>query len=280
MALKTVVEKLEDVDEAFREHYVETTNPKTKQVYYVLGLEGSIDPLPQVTSLRNENGAYRIKLRDAEANYGKLKAFEGMDAAEVIAKLDRIAELEAANGGKLDDTAINKIVEGRIATKIAPLERQIAALTTERDTFKSTNEQYTAKEKQRMIADSVRAACSKMKVQAEAVDDAIMYAERIMEVDEEGNVSVKDKVGFTPGLDVASWLGDMQPKRPHWWGPSGGSGARGSGGSNFQGGQNPWSNEHWNISKQNEVYRADPKRAEQMATSAGTKLGGGKPVKK
>lgn len=278
MALKTVLEKLEDVPEVFREHYVETEDPKTKVKQYVLGIEGTIDPLPGVKALRSENGGYRIKVRDLETKYGKFDAFKDMDPTEILAKLDRIQELETAAGGKLDEKAIEAIVEGRIKTKISPLERQLAAVTAERDGFKVKTEEFTAKEKTRMISDAVREAALKVKMQPEAVEDAIMYAERIMEVNEDGFVSVKDKVGFTPGLDVANWLTDMQPKRPHWWGPSQGGGARGGNGSGGPGGDNPWSHEHWNVTRQNQQYNADPKRAEQLAVNAGTKLGGSRPA--
>jgi hypothetical protein len=282
MALKTVIASLDDVDEVFREHYVETKDPKDPaKVQFVLGIEGSIDPLPGVKALRTENGSFRIKLRDTEQKYGKLEAFKDMDPAEVLSKLDRIAELELAAGGKLDDKAIETIVESRIKTKTAPLERQLQTVTQERDTFKVQVEEFSTRDKKRLVEDDVRAAAVKMKMLPEAVEDAIMYADRVMEVNAEGVVSVKDKVGFTPGLDVASWLGDMQAKRPHWWPASAGGGGRGnSGGGNGVGGPNPWSNENWNITEQNRIYKEDKKKAEQLATNAGTKLGGTRPVAK
>lgn len=281
MVMKTVVDTLDDIAEPLREHYKEiadATDATKKQ--FVLDIEGSIDPLPGVKALRTENGSWRLKLRDAEGKYGKLKAFEGMDPAEMLAKLDRIAELEAAAGGKLDEAAIDKIVEGRIKTKTAPLERQLATVTAERDGFKGQVGDFTVKEQRRKITDEVRTAAVALKMLPEAVEDAIMYAERVMEVSEDGVVTVKDKVGFTPGLNVKDWLTDMQSKRAHWWGPSQGGGSRGGAGGGGAGGDNPWTFEKWNVSKQNEIYKSDAKRAEQLAANAGTKLGGTKPAKK
>lgn len=280
MALKTAIEKLEDVDESVREHYVETKDPKTGVVQFVLGLDGSIDPLPQVKALRTENGSYRIKLREADAVIAKLKPFDGMDPTEILAKLDRVAELEVAAGGKLDAAGIDALVTTRIATKLAPIERARDAALAENVTLKDEVTGFRTRDKVRLISDSVRSAAVTLKMQPEAVDDAILLAERIMEVGEDSVVSVKDKVGYTPGLDVKSWLQDMQSKRPHWWGPSAGGGARGGAGFSAGGGNNPWSHEHWNVSEQNVIYRADAKRAETMATSAGTKLGGTKPAAK
>ncbi len=279
MVMKTSAATLDEIEEPLREHYKEVEDPKTKAKSYVLDIEGPIDPLPQVKSLRQENGAYRIKLREAEAKYGKFEAFKDMDPTEVLATLDRVKELEIAAGGKLDDAAIDKIVEGRMKSKTAPLERQIATLTGERDLLKTTVGDYTAKEKKRIIVDDVRAAALKVKLLPDAVEDAVMYAERVMEVSEEGVVSVKDNVGFTPGLDSASWLADMQAKRPHWWGPSQGGGGRGGSGGGG-GGVNPWTAENWNMTEQGKIHNADPKRAAALAANAGTSIGGKKPALK
>lgn len=277
MALKTALESLDEVDEVFREHYVESTDPKGKKIF-VLGLDGPIDPLPQVKSLRSEAGNYRIKLREAEAKYGKIAGFEGMDHAEVVAKLDRIAELEAANGGKIDDSKLNEIVEGRLKAKLAPVERERDGLRAENLTLKQDLDNFRKTEKERKIGDAVRQAAVAMKMEPTAVDDAIMYAERVMEVDETGNVVVKDAVGFTPGIDAKTWLGDMQAKRPHWWGPSAGGGGRGNaGGTAGDRGVNPWTAESWNMTLQGQILTTDPKKAERLAAAAGTKIGGVKP---
>lgn len=279
MVMKAAVPTLDDIPQALHEHYKEGKDDKGEKVY-LLDID-NIEPLPFVKTLRSENAGHRSKLRETEAKYGKLKAFEGMDHAEITAKLDRIDELETAAGGKLDDAAINKIVEGRITSKLSPVERardqalaQVTALTEQINGF-------TAKERARLISDSVRSAATGLKVDPNAIEDAIMYAERIMEVDEDGKVVVKDKVGFTPGIDAKTWLTDMQDKKPHWWGPSTGGGARGAGGGGGAGvGSNPWTAENWNVTEQMQLYRKDAARATQMAINAGTKIGGGRPAKK
>jgi hypothetical protein len=280
MVMKTVIESLDDVAEGLREHYVENTNPTTKKTEFVLAIEGVIDPLPGVKALKQEAGSYRTKLTDIEGRYGKIKAFEGMNAEEVRAKLDRITELEAAAGGKLDDKAIDNIVETRIKTRTGPLERMIQSLTQERDGYKSQVDTYTAKEKTRMVSDEVRQAAVKLKMEPTAVEDAILLAERVMEVGEDGAVTVKDKVGYTPGVDVVTWLGDMQAKRPHWWGPSAGGGAGGNRGGGAADGINPWAHDTWNVTQQNKITISDSKKAERMAASAGTTVGGLKPAKR
>lgn len=279
MVMKALVEKLDDVPEALREHYKEIKEKDTGVTRFLLDVD-TIDPLPGVKMLRGENASWRTKLREAEAKYDGLGALKDMDPKDVIAKLDRIAELEAANGGKLDEGQIEKIVEGRIKSKLSPIERERDTLKNENATLKQQLDDFTAKDRQRLISDAVRAAATELKMEAGAIEDAIMYAERVMEVDEEGKVVVKDKVGFTPGIDTKTWLTDMQPKKPHWWGPSFGGGARGSFGGGQGGGKNPWTAENWNVTEQTQIYKQDAKRAEQLAINAGTTIGGRKPAPK
>ena len=280
MVMKALVEKLDDVPEALREHYKEVKEKDSGATRYLLDVD-TIDHLPGVKLLRNENGSWRTKLRDAEAAMKKYDALKDMDVNDVIAKLDKYGELEAAAAGNLDEKKIEGIVEGRIKAKLSPIERERDQLKAANATLTTQVGEFTAKERQRLITDSVRAAATKLKMQPEAFEDAILLAERVMEVDEEGKVIVKDKVGFTPGIDAESWLNDMQSKKPHWWGPTQGGGARGSFGPGATGsGKNPWSHEHWNVTEQGKIMREDKKKAEQLATNAGTTIGGRKPAKK
>lgn len=276
MALKAVVEKLDDLDESLRAEYKEVVDPKTKEKVYVLDVE---DPskLPDVDRL---NTALRKERQDHKDTKTKLAPFSAFgDPTEVQAKLDRIPELEAAAEGKLDETKINTIVESRVKQKIAPIERERDTWKTKAGEFEAANGALTAAETRRKINSAVNKAARDSKVINEAMDDVEMYG-NLFEVDDHGNVVTKDNVGVTPGLDPKSWLTDMQAKRPHWWGPTLGGGGKGNLGGGGAGGVNPWGHDTWNVSQQNAIYKADPKRAEQLAVNAGTKLGGTRPVAK
>ena len=118
-----------------------------------------------------------------------------------------------------------------------------------------------------------------MKVVDTAIEDVTLLAERIFTIDETGKVVAKDNVGCTPGISPEVWLNEMQQKRPHWWGPSAGGGAGGNrGGGSFT--SNPWSAEGWNMTQQGQIYNENPAKAEQMARSAGTSIGGQRPAAK
>jgi hypothetical protein len=113
------------------------------------------------------------------------------------------------------------------------------------------------------------------------MDDAFMHAERLFEEDSEGNLVMKENVGFTPGTDVAFWLGEMQSKKSHWWPASEGGGAGGNRGGKVDNSPNPWSHAGWNLTEQSKIYNSDRAKAERLATSAGVKvLGATKPLPK
>jgi hypothetical protein len=199
---------------------------------------------------------------------------------DVQAMLDKYPELEALANGKLDDEKINSIVEGRLKTKISPIER-------ERDQFKTRLSEadqrialYESKEKQRTIHDAVRQVAVKMKVLDTAQEDVLMLAERMFEINQDGTVTAKDGVGVTPGVAPEIWLTEMQQKRPHWWPASVGGGAKGSGaGGGFA--ENPWSAEYWNLTAQGQVITSlGQTKAEQMAKAVGSRIGGTRPIAK
>lgn len=272
MAIKAIVDKLDDVPEQYRDLYTEKNGK-----FELTGVEGF---KTQADIDRVQSGLVKERNEHKETKT-RLSAWGDRKPDEVIAILDRVPELEAAAAGKIDENKINTMVETRISGKLAPVQRQVQTLTTQLGERDAIIVGFQQKERTRAIHDDVRGAISKTQgFQGSAAEDALMLAERVFEVNEEGKVVTKDGVGVTPGIDATVWLTEMQQKRPHWWGPTQGGGAGGSGGRPNGGGKNPWSHDGWNMTEQAKVYRENPQRAEQMATSAGTKLGGMRPVKK
>jgi hypothetical protein len=262
MALKTIYKDESEIPGEYKELYSERGGQ-----YELTGIEGiktDADVARLNESLRKEREDHK-KTREA------LRAWDGFDHGDIQSKLDRLEELEAVGGGKLDDAKINQIVEARLRSKLGPLEREKAKLTEQITA-------YQAQAKQRKIHDTVRAACVEAKVLESAIDDALTLAERVFDVDESGAVTVKDQMGFTPGSDAVAWLSELQPKRAHWWPASFGSGARDGKSGGFA--QNPFSAEHWNLTEQGRIVATNPQRAEQMAAAAGVRVGAGRPKAK
>lgn len=279
MAVKTVYDNVEDIPEGLKDDYKETKDAKTGKVAFVLDLDGPIEVLPPVRSLKDEAARRRIESTELNKKLEKYKALGDLDPTDILAKLDKYPELEAALAGKTDDEKINAIVEARVKTKLGGVER-------ERDTWKAkaaeqekTIESFTTAERNRKIQSAATAAARTAKVLEHAFEDVGILAERVLDIDEDGNVVTKDNVGVTPGLTPEQWLVELQAKRPHWWGPTSGGGASGGRGA-AGGGANPWTADNWNVTEQGRIYSQDPKRADSLAKAAGTVVGGRRPAKK
>jgi hypothetical protein len=264
--LNAVLDNLDGLDEKYKDLYVEKNGK-----FVLIPIEG-LKPKAEFDVVYNALGKER---NDHKVTKTSLTAFEGLNPTEVREKLDRIAELELAAAGKLDDKAIDQLVVTRLQSKVAPIERARDQAVRERDELAAQVAEFKTTDKKRRISDKVTAAARGAKLLDTAHEDAVLLAERIFDVDEAGNVVTKDNVGVTPGLTPDLWLSDMQTKRPHWWGPSQGGGAAFRGGQ--AGGPNPFTAEGWNLTEQGKLISSDRARAAKLAEQAGTTIGGRKP---
>lgn len=274
MALKAIVDTLDGLDEHIAGLYTQRGD-KFELSVEIPGIEG----VKSYTDFANLNNALRKERQDHKALKDRFAPLGDRKVEDILTVFDRLPELEAAaSNNKVDDAKIESLVTGRLTAKLAPVERE---LQTTREALAQRDallQSYEQREVQRTIGDSVRTASVKLKVVDSAVEDVTLLAERIFKIDENGNVVAKDNVGCTPGISPEVWLNEMQNKRPHWWGPSQGGGAGGSG--NRNGGNytaNPWSADGWNMTEQGRIYRENPTKADQMAKSAGTSIGGPRP---
>lgn len=271
MGLKAIVDKIEDVEETFRSLYTERNGK-----FEITGIEG----MRTQADVDRLSAGIEKERNDHKATKARFAPLGDRKVEDILTALDRLPELETAAAGKMDDVKINEMVEARIKSRIAPVER-------ERDTLKGQVAErdvklgeFSKEKTQRIIQDEVRKAITASEgFVTSALEDALMVAERVFEIDENGRVVAKDGVGITPGVDATVWLSEIQPKRTHWWGQSQGGGAGGNR-NGASGGTNPFSADNWNMTEQAQLYVANPARAEQMAKSAGTTIGGLQPQKK
>lgn len=270
--IKAIVDKIEDVDEKYRDLYTERNG--RWELTGVEGMKTEADVARLTSALDKERN-------DHKATKKKFEVFGDRKAEDILADLDRLPALEAAAEGKLDDDKVNELVEKRLAAKTGPLERQLKTLTGTLTEREQELEEYKAKETTRTLHDAIREAVGKAQgFQPAALEDALMFGERHLQLSEDGKVITRDSVGVTPGVDAVVWLSEMQQKKPHWWGATAGGGARGNNGTGGNYSENPFSREHWNMTRQGELLRENRTRAEQMAKSAGTTIGGGMPAAK
>lgn len=270
MAFKMELESLDGLPEEVAKEYVERDG---KFVIQVEGMKTQED----VNRVQNALNAERTAHAELKT---KVKTTFGDEKFEVIReKLDKLPELEAAAAGNLDETKIASIVEGRLKAKTAPIERENTNLKNENAALKEQVQTFATKEKGRTIADQIRAEAAKAKMLDGAIEDAVFLGSSVMELQDDGVAVVKAATGFTEGLSAKDFVAQLQEKKPHWWGPSQGGGAGGNrGGPSAT--NNPFSHEHWNMTEQGKLIRADRSRAEALATAAGTTIGGKRPAPK
>jgi hypothetical protein len=269
MALKAILDSIDDLPDAVKSEYVEKNGKFELQVE---GMKTEADVARVAEALRKEKN-------DFSAFKTQFAPLAGKKIEDVVAQLDRIPELEAAAAGKLDETAIEKMVEGRIKGRVAPLEREVGQLKATVAEKDKVIDEFTGKEKTRTIHDAVRKAATVAKVVPEALEDALILAERHFELDDSGRVVTKDGLPVTAGIQPEAWFTDLQATRKHWWGPNIGGGAGGNRGGGGPA-DNPFTHENWNMTKQGQLVRENPAKAEQLARSAGTTVGGQRPPAK
>ena len=146
--LKSFYASLDEIPENYQDLFEEKNGG-----YHLTGVEG----IKTQADINRLTVALNKERKEHEATKTKLNDFRGERTLEEIqADLDRIQELEAAAADKIDDEKINSMVESRLRTKLAPVER-------ERDQLKASHmealEKITAfetTEKRRKIHDAVR----------------------------------------------------------------------------------------------------------------------------
>jgi len=105
-----------------------------------------------------------------------------------------------------------------------------------------------------------------------AREDIIPFAERIMQLDANGQVTVKDGVGYEPGMNFGEVLADLQAsgRRAHWFPGNTGAGAGGATGTPSTLGQdNPFKEDSFNFTEIGQIVKSDPAKAKLLAKAAG-----------
>lgn len=268
--LNTVYDSKEEIPAGFDALFTEQGGK-----WVMTGVNG-MKTVEDVTRLQTALNKERNDHKAVKTTLGTILG--GRKAEEIQADLDRIPELEAAAGAGADPKKFDEAVNARLTREKAPLERRVTELTAKAAELDTEIVAFRTEKTTRVIHDSIRKAAVEAKVLPSALDDVLLLSERVFELGDDGRVAVKDKVGFTPGLEPVGWLSDMQTKRPHWWPASQGGGSGGGGGGGMD--KNPFSYDNWNMTAQGVLVSSNPTRAAQLAAAAGTTVGGRRPIKK
>lgn len=238
----------------------------------IKGMKTSDDVTKLQVSLRKERDDHR-KTKDKIAKLGG----DDVDFDKMLADLDELEDLrvriEAGEGGKINETKLNELVETRVNRQLRPIERERDQLKSRNQELEASNGELKGTINRGTIESRLRELATNEKVVASAMDDVVFMATHLFEIAEDGEIVAKPGArGLQDGTTPDVWMVDMKEKKPHWWPVSQGGGA-GGGKDGAGNGANPWGAKTWDIEAQGAMVRADRAKADRMAKAAGSKIG-------
>lgn len=215
MPIKFVVDKLDDVAEAFRPLYAQGDNGK-----FYAQVEGVV-PKERLDEFRNNN----IQLTQKLETYGGLDPVKAKEALDLVGKIDQKKLLDA---GKVDEVVAERVkhMRAEFDTELKKREELIGNQSKQLETL--------------IIDSAVNAAAVSAGVLPSAVGDVLLRAKTVFRVkdgaaaafNEKGEVRY-DVDGTTP-LSIQGWMKSLKKEAPHLFPGSSGGGAHGGRGGGHQ----------------------------------------------
>jgi len=245
----------------------------------------SVEGMKSQSDVDTLKGALEKEKNDHKKAKQELAAWKklGESPEAVHTQLDRIPELETLAEGKGSDPAkIDALVDAKVKSKTAALNRELETLRATNEELTTTNNELGGKIKQGKIESQIRRHAEASGVLPAAIDDLVMMGDRFFDVADDDVVQTREGPGQKAGLTVEQWLTNQKKTRPHLWPASTGGGARG--GNGHGGGDpnaNPWSKEGWNKTRQALYVREHgEQKATEFAKSVGSDLHSMRPPEK
>jgi len=221
MAFKAIIEKLDDVPEAFQEHYKKVGDKFHLDTdFKALGLE-------DVTNLKAGNERLKRERQELRDQLEPLKKFKPLLDVEDFDPLEIETIMAAANGSG-DKEAI------------ANLERkygkQIDALKTELEESKTVAMTAVTEKDDFIIASSLQSAAVKAKVRADSLDDVVTLNRKSVKLID-GKAMMVDADGDPTVTPLEFLSGDYKKEKPQYYESdgTGGTGQLSKDGNNSDG---------------------------------------------
>lgn len=275
MALKAVLDSIDDLDEGLKSNY-KAQKIGDKDVF-VLDIEG-IDNHPGTKGLkatlekeRKEHKETKAKLKDAD---DKVKDVPEGFTTERWEQLVALEEAGANNPElkKLKETYDSQIANLKNAhkTEISKVKSDTEATIAAKDTIITGTRNARANDK---LVNDLTQELVKSGVKPELLKAAIALHQSKFKHEFEEDGSARTFRSTDTGEQsvtefVSSWTGSDEGKA--FIAPASGGGASGGGGGGGGGNSdNPFTKQYWNKTKQSQVYSTDKVKAERLAKSAG-----------
>jgi hypothetical protein len=221
---------------------------------FMLDVDGAVDK-----SKLEEFRANNITLANQLAE--QKKRFEGIDP-DAVRKLE---EQQALASGQVE-----KVIETRLKSAKADLDRQYAGITAERD---SLNARLTAIQ----IDQGVTASATRRGLRPTAIPDITARARTVFRLldgaprayEADGQTVRVGKDGIAP-MTLDEWVDQQVADAPHLFESNAGGGAagNGSGGAGNRSVKNPFRKETWNLTEQMKLQKTDPHLAARLKAAA------------
>src|SRR4051812_38135389 len=252
MALKLKYKTKDEVPAELQSIYVERDGE------FALDVDGVVDKAKH-DEFRSANIALKKELEDQK------KRFEGIDPDEVRKLADEKRQLEETQQLKLGE--VEKVLENRMKTAKAEWDKQLGAVSAERD---SLNTRLTAIQ----IDQGVTTVATKKGLRPTAIPDITARARTVFRLvngvptafESDGKTVRVGKDGMT-AMTLEEWVDTQVADAPHLFESNSGGGAAGdsAGGSGTaranRSVKNPFKRETWNLTEQMRMQKNDPQLA-------------------
>ena len=255
MALKFKFKSKEEIPAEHASLYAERDGE------WMLDVEGVVDKSKH-DEFRTANVALRKELEDQK------KRFEGIDPDEVRKLAEEKQKLEETQQLKLGE--VEKVLENRLKTAKSEWDKQLAAVSSERDAL---NVRLTAIQ----IDQGVITVATKKGLRPTAIPDITARARTVFRLanglptafETDGKTVRFGKDGMTP-MTLEEWVDAQVSEAPHLFESNAGGGATGDGSGGAaatratRSVKNPFRKETWNLTEQMRLQKTDPQLAARL----------------
>ena len=180
--IPVIIDSLDSVDESIRGIYAETIDGKY-QIRADIAFQSDFENTRNALQKERENyKEANKKLKDLQ---NQLDAYDGLDATAVKGMRVELDNL------KNNENDINKIKSSK-----AELEIKFKELQTQANELIKINEVYQREKKTNALREKARQALHQNGMPDYAIDEGLMYAERMLEVTDDGAIRVRQDNSF------------------------------------------------------------------------------------
>jgi hypothetical protein len=230
---------------------------------FVLDAEGIVDKA-KADEMRNHNIELRKQIEERDARFNGI---DPDDVRKLAAEKQRLEEEQRIKDGKFQD-----VMESRLKTAKTEWEKQLAAVTGERDTLTT---RLTAIQ----IDQGVITVATKRGLRPTAIPDITARARTVFKLvngvpqafEADGKTVRYGRDGITP-MTLEEWVDAQVSDAPHLFEANAGGGAASNGaggtGASARATKNPFRRDSWNLTEQMKLQKTDPALAARLKAAA------------